>query len=363
MSDSGEGCLKALSGMTMLDKQAQLEAIKASANVLAASLDADLFVYNFEITPPFDVMFIKKVSAREHPRPNVVLFLTTEGGSADSAFRMMRFLQAKYDHITIVVPGWCKSAGTLMCIGAHDLIMCDSGELGPLDVQITKVDEMDEQKSGLAAEAAFEKLQQEAFKFFIQFVRDFGASEYRVTLKTASDIAAKMTTGVMEPIFDKLDPVTIGEDYRSNRLALAYAERLNIHSKNLNRSRSYDALDNLLAGYESHGFVIDKKEAENLFKRVKPLAAEMVDLVDLMGMEAVFPRSRRMEQAPKMEFLNDEHEATKAAAEPGEKAAPTRSADRSSRRGNRSSGLHGNPQAGSSEEQTIGSWEIQENGG
>ena len=43
-----------------------------------------------------------------------------------------------------------------MCIGAHELMMGDRGELGPLDVQIVKADEMDEQKSGLVAEAAFE---------------------------------------------------------------------------------------------------------------------------------------------------------------------------------------------------------------
>jgi len=43
-------------------------------------------------------------------------------------------MQDAYSSITAVASGWCKSAGTLLCIAANDLIMCDAGELGPLDV-------------------------------------------------------------------------------------------------------------------------------------------------------------------------------------------------------------------------------------
>lgn len=195
-------------------EDAKKQQLKDEANKLSRKLDSDFLILNYEVLPPIDFVFVELVGGRKR-RPNVVLFLTTEGGSADAAFKMMRCLQSKYSHVTVVVCGWCKSAGTLMCIGANSLLIGPGGELGPLDVQIVKADEMDEQKSGLVAEAAFEKLQQEAYKFFMSFVRDIGGSEYRVTLKTASDIATRMTVGVISPIFDKLDPVTIGEDYRS----------------------------------------------------------------------------------------------------------------------------------------------------
>jgi hypothetical protein len=316
--------------------------VKALADAFGESINADILIFNFEIVTPIDFMFIQTVAGRSR-RKNVVLILTTEGGLADSAFRMMRFLQSNYERVTVVVPGWCKSAGTLMCIGAHEVWIGDFGELGPLDVQIVKADEMDEQKSGLAAEAAFEKLQREAFKFFMGFVRDVGASEYRVTLKTASDIATKMTIGVIQPIFDKLEPVTIGEDYRSNRLAQAYAERLNSHSKNLKRSVQFDALENLLSGYPAHGFVIDAKEAGNLFKNVKPLPDKMVEIIGLMGAEAVWPRSSRQEQGPKLEFLNDEpQQPTEQGSSAGEHGFQSGN-ERPGSSGNGSEQLHGNP--------------------
>lgn len=279
-------------------------ALKEAANRIAKSIDSDLLIFNYEVLSPVDFSFMVTVSNRSR-RKNVVLFLITEGGSADSAFRMMRALQSNYERITIVVPGWCKSAGTLMCVGAHELQMQGLGEMGPLDVQIVKADEMDEQKSGLAAEAAFEKLQQESFKFFMGFVRDLGASEYRVTLRTAFDIATKMTVGVVTPIFDKLEPVTIGEDYRSNKLAMAYAERLDAHSKNLKRGRDFDALEVLLSNYQSHGFAIDCKEAKDLFKNVNPISPDFIEVLKFLGTDSYAPRSRRQEQTPRMEFLND----------------------------------------------------------
>lgn len=327
------------------DKEQQA---KERAGALGDAFDADVFIYNFEISPPFDTLAVAKVNERARRRSNIIIFLTTEGGNADSAFRLMRHFQSSYARVFVAVNGWCKSAGTLMCIGAHELWIGDTGELGPLDVQIVKADEMDEQKSGLVAEAAFEKLQHEAYKFFMSFVKDIGASEYRVTLRTASDIATRMTVGVMERIFDKLDPVTIGEDYRSNRLAQAYAERLNVHSRNLKQSRSFDALENLLSGYPSHGFVIDRKEAAQLFKLVKPFPDQAVPLVETLGTDVIWPRSSRGEQRPRMEFLNDEAAAKQPEeVQDGEAVAAPARPKPPVRRGNGAGHLPGNPTKGS----------------
>lgn len=341
-------------GETNVTDENTTDKIRELANIVSQKYSADVFCFNYEVIPPLDVILTTTISSRKHKNKNVVFVLITEGGSADSAFRMMRFLQATYDSISIIVSGWCKSAGTLMCIGANELYIGDSGELGPLDVQIAKVDEMDEQKSGLAAEAAFEKLQSESFKFFMEFVRNIGESEYRVTLKTASDIAVRMTIGVMQPIFEKLDPVIIGEDYRSNRLALSYAERLNIHSKNLKRTRRFDALDNLLAGYESHGFVIDRKEAENLFKKVSPLSPEMLQLVEAMGADALFPHNRRSQTKPKMEFLNDEPKNDAEANSKSERESEASATRRTSRGTDRTKKLRGNPTSRRSKKEMAG---------
>lgn len=281
---------------------------ESCANSVADALNSDILILNWEILPPIDWLLIQKLGERKNKRPNLILMLVTEGGSADSAFRMMRLLQQSYEKITVVVSGWCKSAGTLMCIGGHEIMFGEMGELGPLDVQITKPDELGERTSGLAVETAFEKLRQEASNLFLNILTDISESQYRITLKTASHIAAELTVGFVAPIFEKLDPVVIAEDYRSNRVAHAYAERLNLHSKSLIRRQTFDALEKLLSGYPSHGFVIDGQEASSLFRQVKPISSEIVDLIEELGADAVMPRNRTRSQSPKLEYLNDEPE-------------------------------------------------------
>ncbi len=282
------------------------EKIETAAEKLAADKDADVIIFNFGIEPGFDMFFLEFLRKRETKRKNAVLLLTTEGGDADAAYRIGRYLQDNYETLTIVVCGWCKSAGTLICAAANELIIADAGELGPLDVQIAKADELGERSSGLAVEAAFEKLQQESFKLFIRHLTDIkDETEGRITFRTAADIAAQMVTGVMSDIFAKIDPLAVGEDYRSNLVAEEYATRLNIRPRNLQDTRSPSGLHMLLRGYPSHRFVIDRKEASNLFKRVSPPTGTIAEFVALLSRDAVVPRSSSRSQPPILEFLND----------------------------------------------------------
>jgi hypothetical protein len=74
--------------------------------------------------------------------------------------------------------------------------------------QIAKADEIWERSSGLAVEAAFEKLQQESFKLFFNNLMDIKEQAGRITFKTAAEIAAQMVIGQTKDIFAKIDPLT-----------------------------------------------------------------------------------------------------------------------------------------------------------
>jgi len=297
--------------------------IRKLANAISAERDCDILIYNFGLEAGFDFAFLKFLEQRKIRHPNLLLFLVTEGGDADCAYRMARHLQDKYKSITVAVTGWCKSGGTLVCIGANELIVFDAGELGPLDVQIAKADEVGEQSSGLTAVAAFEKLQQEAFKMFERHLRhvieDIPA---RITFPTAADLSVQLVVGVMRDIFAKIDPLTVGEDYRSNLVAGEYATRLNLYGRNLQDRMEPKGLDMLLNGYPSHRFAIDRKEAENLFRRVRKPSALMVKLAEELGTDVLLPRNQRRSQQPRLEYLND---PTSKRAKAGTSASAKRS--------------------------------------
>ncbi len=127
------------------------EQLLAAANRVAEEHDADVLFLSGDLDLPNDRKFIEMCDKRSSKRPNAFIIPVTHGGSANVAYRLARCLQRQYDQITACVPGPCGSGGTLLVIGAHNLIITDHGTLGPLDVQIRKADELGEMTSGLTA--------------------------------------------------------------------------------------------------------------------------------------------------------------------------------------------------------------------
>lgn len=235
------------------------------SNELAAAHDADVLLYAGEIREPFDYVFLGKVRHFKS-KTNVVLILTTYGGSADSAYRMMRGLQSSYDDgkITLLLPSFCKSAGTLAAVGADEIVMSSTAELGPLDVQLRKPDEVGEWASGLTPLQALAALRGEAFNCFEQhFLLLRESSGHQITAKTAAEIATKLTIGWFQPIYEQLDPMRLSETQRAMMIAREYGMRL--ARKNITE----ESLDAIITAYPSHGFVIDRAEAATLFNKVR----------------------------------------------------------------------------------------------
>lgn len=74
----------------------------------------------------------------------VDLVLHTGGGDIDAAEKLIKLVQARLGldgNIRVVVPDYAKSAGTIMALGAHSILMSDSSELGAIDPQFWSKDE------------------------------------------------------------------------------------------------------------------------------------------------------------------------------------------------------------------------------
>lgn len=99
---------------------------------VASNLEADIYVYAGGINQGIEHSFNECVKKNKTAK-SVVLILTTLGGSADAAYQMVRSLQNHYQDgkFTLFVPSLCKSAGTLIALGASSIVMLDMAELGP----------------------------------------------------------------------------------------------------------------------------------------------------------------------------------------------------------------------------------------
>jgi ClpP class serine protease len=65
------------------------------------------------------------------------LVLETGGGSGEVAEDLVRSLREKYDDIAVIVPGWAKSAGTIVAMAGNEILMEPASALGPIDAQLS----------------------------------------------------------------------------------------------------------------------------------------------------------------------------------------------------------------------------------
>lgn len=245
----------------------------------------DVFLYNGGIERTQDLRFVEFI-AENKQHDDLLLLLVTPGGNPDAAYKIGKYIQSRYANFTCFIPGLCKSAGTLLAIGATDLVFSPYGELGPLDVQLTKTDDLFGQESGLNISEAFRTVEDRAKRTFHNLIGEIiQSSGGVVSFQTASHCASEIVASLYGPIFGRIDPEEVGSRARAMRLGEDYGIRLNQKFSNLKE----DALERLSQSYSSHGFVIDAEEACALFNRVR--MAEQIEqrLVHELSHKARFP--------------------------------------------------------------------------
>lgn len=279
------------------------ESIEQIAQRIAVEQDTDILFYTGSIHRPDDTLLIRKCVQRRR-RTNVTLVMLSTGGDADAAYRIARCLQSKYKKFTFYVAGYCKSAGTLVALGAHELVFSDFGELGPLDVQMSKKDELFEVESGLTVMDAITTLNEKAYAAFEDFfLRTKAGGAGSITMHSAAEFATQLTTGLFSQLYAQIDPMHVGEAGRALEIADYYGSRLLAASGNCNQS----ALTWLNTQYPHHGFVIDRDEASTLFENVREPTPSEYMLAESLTSKSRFPERTR---GAKIEFLNDELPAT-----------------------------------------------------
>lgn len=252
-----------MSGAIGIEKN-DLKRMQAVEGLLQAQPDRDFLIISHPINRALHYKLTGLLQQKQKHKA-CTLFLTTGGGDPNGGYRAARCLRHYYKHVRLVVPSFCKSAGTLIAIAADELAIGDLGELGPLDIQVRKGSELQERSSGLDIMQAVQAVTvqtQDAFHRIMVGTRNLGLST-----RLCAEFAASVAAGISAPLMNQIDPIRLGEMQRATRVALEYGQRLNSYANNLKE----DALEALISAYPSHGFVIDRKEAAELFQRVSPL--------------------------------------------------------------------------------------------
>lgn len=296
-----------------------------TSSALSKQRAADIFLFNASIdrnSADTLIQEVQKAVARKHRNQEALLFLTTYGGDPDSAFRIARSLKNNYQLLTVYVLGFCKSAGTLIVLGANEIVMSTYGELGPLDVQLSKQDDMLHRDSGLNFLGALELVTSQTFSafesYFVQIIQGSGGT---ITTHTAGEIATNVAVGLYGKLMEQLDPIQVAEVKRSMRIANDYG---NILCKNS------ELVEKLISNYPSHSYVIDFVQAQDLFKGVIPIripSEEEMELCSILQGLMLHQRKEAMicllnpdvnEPDSMKEEQNHEHASSHPASNPSE---------------------------------------------
>ena len=169
------------------------------------------------------------------------LFLHSYGGSVDIPYKIVSLIREFCNHFSVIIPFVAKSAATMIAIGADEIIMGPTSELGPIDplVKHPKYEDM--------------WVPVQSIRLCIEFMEE----------KIAKSSNPEMTTSLLSPIADKLDPWIIGDYEKSIKASYQYAETLlEKHMFKNNKEKAKYVTRIMTEKYFSHGYCINRKEAE-----------------------------------------------------------------------------------------------------
>ena len=282
--------------------------IRASKAV-AEKYKARVVVYSGDIDNSGMGRLLEALSLEKRGKVNTFLVLTTNGGRADAAYRIARLLQIVSTRFYLFVPERCKSAGTLLALGANEILMNPIiSELGPLDVQLYERNEIDRTRSGLVVHTALKGLAEETLKAYehsmLEIKRRSGGL---ISFEVASGIAVSMTTGVMSSLYAQIKPGDLGLDLRELNVAIAYGLRLVRRGRNAKRG----TVRHLVEDYPTHDFIIDASEARELFKIVEEPKKEVDALSVALAESSLMDATKEPCYVARLDTLEETDEQAK----------------------------------------------------
>lgn len=179
----------------------------------------------------------------------ISLFLYTRGGNTASAWNIINLLKMYCDELEVIVPHKAHSAGTLISIGAHSIMMTKQATLGPIDPSFN---------SALnppipnAMPPAYYPVGVEAVKGYLEFATK--------ELKIKDSIAL---SNIMMCLSEKVHPLVLGDVYRGRGQIKMLAEKL-LANQVEDKDKIQQIIDFLCSDSGSHDYTINRREAKEI---------------------------------------------------------------------------------------------------
>jgi len=196
------------------------------------------------------------------PTKRISLLLHTNGGNTAAAWRLVNLIKTFCDEFEVLIPYKAMSAGTLISLGAHRIVMTKQAALGPIDPSL--VHPLGPQIDN-GNQLARIPVSVEAVRGFL----DAAKSDLKIE-------DAALLSSILNELSNKVHPLVLGEIFRSRAQIRFLAEKLlNEHVQDSDKVQAI--VDFLCADSGSHDYTINRREAAALGLPVEKPSAEFYE--------------------------------------------------------------------------------------
>jgi hypothetical protein len=211
-----------------------------------------------------DVMAMHEILEAKGPRPALVLFVKSDGGSGMASLRMIHLLRRYAGRLTVVAPLNCASAATMLALGADTILM------GPLSY-LTAVDtSLEHDLSPL-----------DHTNNLVPVSNDEVDRVIRLWKETAARKAEAVNP--YQELYKYLHPLVVGALDRASSLSLMLCrEILGYHMRD--RRKAERISRHLNSSYPAHQYPITSREARRLGLEVRDIDPELDRLLQELNL-------------------------------------------------------------------------------
>lgn len=184
-------------------------------------------------------------------QPRIDLFLYTRGGDVLTPWRLVQLVREYADELGVLVPFRAYSAGTLICLGADEIVMGKMGELGPIDPSVVNAFNPQDPLNACARIP----VNVEDVYSYLALARD------KAGLSDGSQLS-----GVFTLLAERIHPLALGNVHRNYLLIRSLAKKLlQLRRKPLLEDSVRNIVDYLTEKLYAHNYVITRREAAEEF--------------------------------------------------------------------------------------------------
>lgn len=219
-----------------------------------------------------DVIGLYEVLRKVGSRKAVTLFIKSDGGSGQASLRMVNLLRQFTEKLVVIVPLECKSAATMLALGADEIHMGPLAHLSAVDTSLVHdLSPIDRDNTRVSVS------QDELLRVIKRWQREVGRD----------------STNPYQAIFQYVHPLVIGAVDRASSLSTKLC--VEILSYHLRDKKKAIAISNRLnSDYPSHSYPITLREARRIGLKVQSLDPsvnemlfELNELYSEMGQRAL----------------------------------------------------------------------------